>query len=218
MSRLLLAGFFLLASVVSAETQDLLWPDLQGEVGEFEDPFNELTSDELFDLGTVVRLRGLRDRSEQPLSKTNAADLAAKTQSLHEAGIDIDALLAKRKEIIQLRRQRASALRTDYDGQTVRVPGYLIPLDINKGRATEFLLVPWVGACIHTPPPPPNQIVYVKTAKRQKVGRMWDPVHVKGTMQSGDISKNLYLIDGAAEIAVGYTLSKATVAPYSDQE
>ena len=45
------------------------------------------------------------------------------------------------------------------------MPGYLLPLEFSGKLVSEFLLVPWVGACIHTPPPPPNQIVHVKTDK-----------------------------------------------------
>lgn len=48
-------------------------------------------------------------------------------------------------------------------GRRVRVAGYMVPLDDEALEVTQFLLVPWAGACIHTPPPPPNQIVSVKT-------------------------------------------------------
>ncbi|WP_257253610.1 MULTISPECIES: DUF3299 domain-containing protein [unclassified Endozoicomonas] len=49
------------------------------------------------------------------------------------------------------------------DKRTVKIPGYLVPLNLDKDqRATELLLVPTMGACIHVPPPPPNQTVYVK--------------------------------------------------------
>ncbi len=48
------------------------------------------------------------------------------------------------------------------DGQQVKLPGYIVPLEVNEeGRTTEFLLVPYYGACIHVPPPPPNQIVHI---------------------------------------------------------
>ena len=50
----------------------------------------------------------------------------------------------------------------EIDGAHVRIPGYLLPLELENDEATEFLLVPYQGACIHTPPPPPNQIVHVK--------------------------------------------------------
>ena len=48
------------------------------------------------------------------------------------------------------------------DGKRVQIGGYVVPLDFDATRVKEFLLVPFVGACIHVPPPPPNQIVYVK--------------------------------------------------------
>lgn len=52
------------------------------------------------------------------------------------------------------------------DGRLVRIPGFIVPLDIDEeGRVTEMFLVPFFGACIHVPPPPPNQIVHVTLAK-----------------------------------------------------
>src|SRR6187399_1445007 len=48
------------------------------------------------------------------------------------------------------------------DGKKVKVPGFMVPLEDEEEMVTEFLLVPYVGACIHTPPPPPNQIVLVR--------------------------------------------------------
>src|SRR5687768_227568 len=47
------------------------------------------------------------------------------------------------------------------NGKRVRVPGYMVPLDDSASGVDEFILVPYYGACIHTPPPPPNQMVYV---------------------------------------------------------
>ena len=56
------------------------------------------------------------------------------------------------------------------DGQQVRLPGYIVPLEVSEeGRVTEFLLVPYFGACIHVPPPPPNQIVHVTSELGVKV-------------------------------------------------
>ena len=70
------------------------------------------------------------------------------------------------------------------DGASVRMEGYVVPLEDDMKETTEFLLVSSAGACIHTPPPPPNQIVHVKMAanKRAKVelGKLY---WVKGKMQ-----------------------------------
>ena len=51
------------------------------------------------------------------------------------------------------------------DDKEVRIPGYILPLDIIGRDINTFLLVPYIGACIHVPAPAPNQIVYVETKK-----------------------------------------------------
>lgn len=70
------------------------------------------------------------------------------------------------------------------DGQRVRIGGYVVPLDFEATTVKEFLLVPFVGACIHVPPPPANQIVYVKAEKGFEVASTFDPVWVTGTIKT----------------------------------
>jgi hypothetical protein len=69
------------------------------------------------------------------------------------------------------------------DGKVVRIGGYVVSLDFDATRVKEFLLVPFVGACIHVPPPPANQIVYVKAAEGFEVSGMFEPVWVTGTLK-----------------------------------
>jgi len=69
------------------------------------------------------------------------------------------------------------------NGQVVRVPGFMVPLEDFAEEVTEFLLVPYFGACIHTPPPPPNQMVYVRMDGGRKTKLEWyDPVWVEGPL------------------------------------
>ena len=70
------------------------------------------------------------------------------------------------------------------DGQNVRIPGYLVPLDETKAGLTNFLLVPYFGACIHTPPPPSNQIIDVTPKLATKGWRPMDTVWVSGTLHT----------------------------------
>lgn len=73
----------------------------------------------------------------------------------------------------------------DLDGLRVRMPGYVVPLDFDaKETYREFLLVPYQGACIHTPPPPPNQIVYVTSAKGVKIPDIWGAYWVEGVLST----------------------------------
>jgi hypothetical protein len=70
------------------------------------------------------------------------------------------------------------------DGQNIRLPGYIVPLEVNEeGRTTDFLLVPYFGACIHVPPPPSNQIVHVKSELGVKLDELYQPYWVEGPLQ-----------------------------------
>ena len=70
-----------------------------------------------------------------------------------------------------------------FDGKIVKIPGYMVPLEDNSESVTEFLLVPYLGACIHTPPPPPNQIVHVKMKGSEKAkSSLSVPVWVQGKL------------------------------------
>lgn len=70
-----------------------------------------------------------------------------------------------------------------FNGKRVHIGGYVVPLDFTATTIKEFLLVPFVGACIHVPPPPANQIIYVKSEKGLEVQGSFDPVYVTGTMK-----------------------------------
>ena len=66
----------------------------------------------------------------------------------------------------------------------IKMPGFIIPIDISGDGVTSFILVPYVGACIHVPPPPPNQLVFVSTKVPWPSERLWEAVWVTGTMQN----------------------------------
>ena len=67
-------------------------------------------------------------------------------------------------------------------GQRIRLPGYVVPLEESKDGLREFLLVPYFGACLHTPPPPANQIVFIRSKTPVKGFRTMDTVWVNGTL------------------------------------
>ena len=65
-----------------------------------------------------------------------------------------------------------------------KMPGFLVPLNLDKNqKATELLLVPTMGACIHVPPPPPNQTIYIKYDKGISVTEAgYTPYWITGTL------------------------------------
>lgn len=85
-------------------------------------------------------------------------------------------------------------------GGNVRVPGFMIPLEDNQTLVSEFLLVPSPMACVHVPPPPPNQIILVRMASGQKAHMSFGPIWVQGKLRvaenSGAFGKSGYEIIG----------------------
>jgi hypothetical protein len=70
------------------------------------------------------------------------------------------------------------------NGATVKIPGYVVPLEESKAGLTEFLLVPYFGACVHSPPPPANQIIHVQRKTPVKGFQSMDAVWVVGTLKT----------------------------------
>ncbi|MEM7083023.1 MAG: DUF3299 domain-containing protein [Pseudomonadota bacterium] len=80
----------------------------------------------------------------------------------------------------------------ELNGQSVRIPGYVVPFDFSADALyTEFLLVPYFGACLHTPPPPPNQIVFVKAEPGALIADLYEPVWVEGVLKTGQFDSTL---------------------------
>ena len=93
-----------------------------------------------------------------------------------------------------------------YNGERVRVPGFIVPLEGTAELTTEFLLVPFFGACIHVPPPPSNQIVHVKMNEGVPVENLYDAVWVEGIFSTTRYSSDL--------AAAGYSMQGEAVHPY----
>ncbi len=91
-------------------------------------------------------------------------------------------------------------------GQKLKLPGYVIPIKYDGTTIEEFLLVPYMGACIHVPPPPENQMVYVVLKEPLVSSGLWDPVWVSGEMKT-ELSETQYA-------TAGYRMLKATIEPY----
>ena len=90
-------------------------------------------------------------------------------------------------------------------GVRARLPGFVVPLDIVDAKVASLLLVPYFGACIHQPPPPPNQIVHVRFAEPIVLESMYMPVWITGVMK-------LERYSGLAES--GYAMDAEAVEEY----
>lgn len=208
------AAWALAALSAGAETpRQIAWDNLLVKLSPAENPFATLTPEQL---ESVVDVAAMRDRKGRgvTLSEQEVARERSAAAKLQVAGIDVDRLLAQREEIVRKQRALAGAVNPALDGQTVRMPGYLLPLEFAGKEVTEFLLVPWVGACIHTPPPPPNQIVHVKPDKPFEVKGMFDAVWVTGRMATSASKRAVFISDGSAQVDVGYSMRATQVEHY----
>lgn len=80
------------------------------------------------------------------------------------------------------------------NGKSIRLPGFIVPITINeKQEVSEFFLVPFFGACIHFPPPPPNQIIYVKTEKSILIEDIYEAYWVEGVISTTLTDKDIAL-------------------------
>lgn len=94
----------------------------------------------------------------------------------------------------------STRVRGELAGELVRIPGYLVPLRVNeRGDAETFFLVPYFGACIHVPPPPPNQMVHVTFSGGLPADAIYIPYWVTGELEiettANELGVSTYAID-----------------------
>lgn len=207
-TSIIIACSMICFSALAEQARQLVWDDLIPAHLVAEDPIAKLTQDQQDIVYWVIyMLETLPKRG--PETEEYYKEIDGTLPSLRKAGIDIKKVLAKRKEI------RTSIVEA-LNGQLVRIPGYILPLEVSGTKVTEFLLVPSVGACIHVPPPPPNQIIYVKTEKNEGYtsDKLYEPVWVTGVIAAKSLVKDLFLVDGTTGINIGYTMQANKIEPY----
>ncbi len=111
------------------------------------------------------------------------------------------------EESARLQRYQAALTSTrtrqELDGTRIRIPGFVVPINFDdQQRVTEFFLVPFFGACIHVPPPPPNQIIYAQVDDAFVLESIFDPVWLEGTLH---LQKN---DNGLGQSAYALTVEK----------
>ncbi len=146
------------SSLLAKEAKELTWDDLAPE-GYFESLQQEQHS----------TLSGIFDNFGDDLSYDEIEDDSEQAQRAYE---ELQASL------------RAAPIVPELNGQFIKLAGFIVPLeyDFENGTFSEFLLAPYFGACIHVPPPPSNQMVYVKSTKPLDQKWLDNAVWVEGTM------------------------------------
>lgn len=99
----------------------------------------------------------------------------------------------------------------EYNNKKIRIPGFVVPVEVDPSqKAISFFIVPYFGACLHMPPPPPNQIIYVDYEQGITVDNLYDPFWFEGQLTIKKIEADI------ASSAYQMTVNK--ILPYEEEE
>ena len=222
-SPALCAGMVLLA-VITAMTPTMAkaekviqWKNLLPQATPLVDPFNRLTQDQRFDIETIIWARTLSDAERDLDYNRQPLDDAKKYEKqFKDAGIDVSKLMEEYAVFQAEVAKRQKQVNSSLNGAAIKMSGYLLPLEFSETGDKDFLLVPYVGACVHVPPPPPNQIVLVRLAEKMIVKDLFTPVWIRGRLKTKQSSKALTLVDGSRDVSIGYHIDQALAEPYRE--
>lgn len=159
----------------------------------------------------ISRAEGTGKGTAEPTSEEVDIIREAFTEDEFEEGLDFWTQVRRtRAELAQAERE----VRPELNGQFIRMAGYLLPLEFQGTDVREFLLVPFIGACIHVPPPSPNQIVFVTVDEAFASEGLYAPVWIEGVLNTDAGTYDLSMYDGTAPVDAGYTMAGAKVELY----
>ncbi|MCO7224265.1 DUF3299 domain-containing protein [Pleionea sp. CnH1-48] len=105
----------------------------------------------------------------------------------------------------------STRIMPEMNNQTIRIPGFIVPLEFNEQQAvTQFFLVPFFGACIHVPPPPPNQIIFVDYPQGLDLESLYEPFWISGTLTTSLIENEM--------ATAAYRMQMNSYEVYTDME
>jgi hypothetical protein len=135
------------------------------------------------------------------------SEVKAQMAALSKLGFLVDGSEQADAAMQRLRKKWDEApIETSHLNKPIRIAGYVVALESNRDKVLEFLLVPYFGACIHTPPPPANQIILVKFEKPVKRIETMETVWVEGILRDARVDTGMAV--------TGYTLEAKRTTPY----
>jgi uncharacterized protein len=144
----------------------------------------------LFTLALPLAAAEVRELTWSEMIPPDAPPQIIEARPMHDLSQLADALAESGPAAMQ--QSPAAPVVKTLDGQAVKLPGYIVPLDVTEeGRVIEFLLVPYFGACIHVPPPPSNQIVHVTAELGVLMDALYQPFWIEGPLKVEQTSSEL---------------------------
>jgi hypothetical protein len=137
-----------------------------------------------------------------------ANEIKLQMAAVGRLGFLVDGSEQANEAMQQLRKKWDNApIDPTHINSAIRIAGYVVSLDANRKQISEFLLVPYFGACIHLPPPPANQIILVRLKKPTSKLASMDTVWVQGMLREARVDTGLAV--------TGYTLEGSISEPYT---
>lgn len=212
--RLMLALVFLVSLVVAGTAQaveTLKWEDLAPPWDESANPMHKLTQEQQDNVYSIL----WGPNYGEPRDKLNSEESAAYDR-LRSSGVDPDKLFREIDDLRKKMQLNDKTLVFDLDKKVIKLPGFVLPLELEGEKVKSFLLVPNVGACIHVPPPPVNQIVHVTPDTPFVSEELFAPVWVTGEITVGMGRRSLSLVDGTSDVDFGYSMKATKIEPYTE--
>ncbi|MBG6158703.1 hypothetical protein IWQ52_004784 [Labrenzia sp. EL_159] len=201
-------------SSFSGQSNAISWKELRPKPLSIETPFADFPEPLLEAMRTHVRWRtsSKRDRSDEAFIAEHDAAMAL----LADHDIDVENLMRERRKLIARNSRIARRANPNVLGETIRLPGYVVPLAFDDRVVTEFLFVPVAGACVHTPTPPPNQIVHVTYPEGIGFSSIFNAFWVEGELLASETQNDVVFHDGAASgVKAIYALNATSVGSIS---
>jgi hypothetical protein len=203
------AAFLLVALPASAgETPHLDWSRLIDQsVQDYDDPYRDLSPEQLVSLVTVARLR-------EKAEKGNTIDkerLARETASLAADGIDVDVLIAQRWVVAEKRKRAATAGNRSLDGTMAALSGFVIPAPPDDDGIATAYLVPERGMCSHMSPPEPNQMVRLRLRVDWQPQFIYEPARLSGRLAIEPTSRTVQVVDGLVSMHATYSMDVSDI-------
>jgi nickel/cobalt transporter (NicO) family protein len=194
------------------DLQTVTWEDLQPSSSTtIEKAYEQLPEAQLMEFAELVRRQDDVKLHNRPEDQAEADRLR---ESLTRQGVDVDTLRQQVDRARAYQWEQATQTNAAIEDQAVKIMGYLLPIEQNAlGQVQRFLLVPFVGACMHVPPPPPNQVIYVEPETPIDDPGLFAKVWLEGTIRQQPSSHVIFRVDGDQQVDVSYALELSAIEP-----
>ncbi|PMG25810.1 DUF3299 domain-containing protein [Vibrio splendidus] len=201
-------------SSLASEIKVTYWDELVPNMELMEDPFQKLDRNQMFDMATIARFKEAQSKDDFAASDEATQEIVEVTERLRQQNVDVEALFVAREQIMKQREALGSKPNTEVVGSKHRIPGYITPIEMDGTKVTKFFLVPSAGACIHTSPPPANQLVLIDYPQGIELVSLMTPVWVEGQLAGHQSKENVNYSDGAANVQSVYAMKADGIEQY----